>query len=386
MTGTACIVVGTRPEAIKLAPVVSALRRGRVLHPVLVSTGQHRQMLDQALGVFGLKPDVDLSVMQPGQTLYEVTSRTLEGMRGVIRQVAPEWVVVQGDTTTTFAAALAAFYERTPVAHVEAGLRSGDPYAPFPEEMNRRLVDQLSRVLFAPTAQARDLLFRDGFATDAVHHTGNTVVDALLATRELLRGRRVDVPGIEEEMLQGMRVLLVTAHRRESFGAPLEGICRALAAVARADPSVLVIYPVHLNPNVDRPVRRILGNVPRVALLPPVSYLQFITLMDRAHIVLTDSGGVQEEAPTFKKPLLVLRDNTERPEGVAAGVARLVGTNEERIFAETMILLQDADRYRAMSSGVNPYGDGRAAQRIAAVLSHRAPAEDAAGVPNTAVA
>ena len=276
-------------------------------------------------------------------------------------------MVVQGDTTTAFAAALAAFYERIPVAHVEAGLRSGERYAPFPEEVNRRLVDQLSEVLFAPTEPARRLLLREGFAPGAVHHTGNTVVDALLAVRERLRRDPSAAP--LPSSLSGGRVVLVTAHRRESFGEPLEAICRALVRVLRAHPDVKIVYPVHLNPNVNGPVRRLLGDEPRAVLLPPLSYLQFVALLDRADLVLTDSGGVQEEAPTFAKPLLVLRDVTERPEGVDAGVARLVGTDEETVFEETSRLLEDRGAYEAMTAGANPYGDGHAAERIANVLA-----------------
>jgi UDP-N-acetylglucosamine 2-epimerase (non-hydrolysing) len=275
--------------------------------------------------------------------------------------------VVQGDTTTAFAAALAAFYEKIPVAHVEAGLRSGDRYAPFPEEVNRRLVDQLSEVLLAPTADARRTLLAEGFPPDAVPLTGNTVVDALLAARASLRARpgAVSLPSLPP----GARVVLVTAHRRESFGPALESVCRALVRILHEDPSAHVVYPVHLNPSVNGPVRRLLGGEPRALLLPPVPYLEFVALMDRADVVLTDSGGVQEEAPTFGKPLLVLRDVTERPEGVAAGVARLVGTDEDRIAAETLRLLGDPAHRASMTSGVNPYGDGLAARRIAGILA-----------------
>jgi UDP-N-acetylglucosamine 2-epimerase (non-hydrolysing) len=362
------VVVGTRPEAIKLAPLVRAIRAERGLEPVLVSTGQHRQMLDQALGVFGLCPDVELGVMSAGQTLEDVTARALEGMRRFLAASRPAWVVVQGDTTTAFAAALAAFYARVPVAHVEAGLRSGNRASPFPEELNRRLVDQLSEELYAPTATARELLLREGFEPWRVHVTGNTVVDALLWTREVLRTRNVALLGIPPEVGAG-RTILVTAHRRESFGPGLEAICRALVRIARAAPDVRIVYPVHLNPNVDGPVRRILGGEPRIALLPPLDYLGFVALLDRAHLVLTDSGGVQEEAPTFGKPILVMREVTERPEGIVAGVAKLVGTDEERIVEEALRLLRDAEAYRAMATGSNPYGDGHASERIARRLA-----------------
>lgn len=365
MNAKIALVVGTRPEAIKLAPLVRALREAPGAEPVLVSTGQHRQMLDQALRVFGLAPDVDLGVMTPGQTLEALTARTVEGMRDWLASARPARVVVQGDTTTAFAAALAAFYARIPVAHVEAGLRSGDRGAPFPEEVNRRLVDQLSDQLFAPTANARRLLLREGFDPGSVHETGNTVVDALLWAREILRTRNVAVSGPTRAELGSRRLVLVTAHRRESFGPGVESICRAVVRIVRAVPDAEVVYPVHLNPNVDGPVRRILGGEPRIRLLPPVDYLSFVALLDACRLVLTDSGGVQEEAPTFGKPILVMREVTERPEGVAAGVAKLVGTDEARIAAEAVRLLEDEAAWRAMATGANPYGDGAAAVRIA---------------------
>jgi UDP-N-acetylglucosamine 2-epimerase (non-hydrolysing) len=362
------VVVGTRPEAIKLAPLVREMRRRGTFQPLLVSTGQHRQMLDQSLGVFGLSPDVELNVMSPGQTLHDITGRTLERIRDAFREHKPSWVVVQGDTTTAFAAALAGFYDKLPVAHVEAGLRSGERYSPFPEEINRRLVDQISEVLFAPTEAARELLLREGFSPGSVHCTGNTVVDALLAARDIVRRDPPAIPGLSPQFLAGRRMILVTAHRRESFGDTLEGMCRALLQIVKDAPDTCMVYPVHLNPNVEGPVRKMLGSHERIALLEPVSYLQFVSLMDRAHVVLTDSGGVQEEAPTFRKPLLVMRDVTERPEGIAAGVARLVGTIEKYIYEETMLLLADKRRYDAMASGINPYGDGTASLRICEIL------------------
>ena len=368
MNAKIALVVGTRPEAIKLAPLVRALRATPGVEPVLVSTGQHRQMLDQALRVFGLAPDVELGVMTPGQTLEAITARTLEGMREFLASARPVRVVVQGDTTTAFAAALAAFYARIPVAHVEAGLRSGDRDSPFPEEINRRLVDQLSDELYAPTAPARQLLLREGFDPGSVLETGNTVVDALLWAREILRMRNVAVVGPTRAELGDRRLVLVTAHRRESFGPGVESICRAVVRIVRAVPDVEVVYPVHLNPNVDGPVRRILGSEPRIRLLPPLDYLSFVALLDTCHLVLTDSGGVQEEAPTFGKPILVMRDVTERPEGITAGVAKLVGTSEARIAGEAIRLLEDAGAWRAMATGANPYGDGTAAHRIASRL------------------
>jgi UDP-N-acetylglucosamine 2-epimerase len=374
------VVVGTRPEGVKMAPVVWALQRSEAFQPVLVSSGQHRQMLDQALEVFGLKPDVDLDLMQPGQTLDEVTSRAVLGMRDVIQQHRPAWVLVQGDTTTAFTAALAAFYQKVPVGHVEAGLRSGDRYAPFPEEINRKLIDQLSELLFAPTEHAASLLRAEGFQERQVHVTGNTVVDALLVARGVTGIRGGKVPGLAEAALAGRRMILVTLHRRESFGETFEGMCHALRRIARDNPDVVLVYPVHLNPNIQEPARRILGGEERIVLLPPVGYLEAVTLMERATLILTDSGGIQEEAPTFGKPLLVLRDVTERPEGVAAGVARLVGTSPTRIYEETVALLREPSRLAAMAGGANPYGDGCASERIARLLAARQAERQAAGV------
>ena len=305
-----------------------------------------------------------------------MTERTLEGIHAVFDERHPAWVVVQGDTTTAFAAALAAFYSRLPVAHVEAGLRSGERYSPFPEEINRRLVDQLAQQLFAPTEDARQLLLAEGFSSRAIHVTGNTVVDALLVARERLRVSPAPTDGLADADLAGERMLLVTAHRRESFGSAFESICRALLRIVEAMPDVHVVYPVHPNPNVAEPARRLLGGHARISLLPPVTYLQFVSLMDRAHIILTDSGGVQEEAPAFHKPILVLREVTERPEGISAGVAQLVGTEEERIVDASLRLLRDHALYEQMARGVNPYGDGTAARRIVDVLASEGAADD----------
>lgn len=364
-------VIGTRPEAIKLAPVVQELKRRSDVDSCLVSTGQHREMLNQALSVFDLRVDNDLDLMTPGQTLEDVTCRTLQRMKTLLQELRPDWVIVQGDTTTAFAAALAAFYEKISVAHVEAGLRSHHRYAPFPEEVNRCMIDQLSELLFAPTRQAREMLLNAGFKPSQVHETGNTVVDALLATRDYLRQWPVDMPEIDDELARGRRMILVTAHRRESFGEGILSICRALLRIAQHAPDALIVYPVHLNPNVEGPVRELLAKQPRIVLTKPMPYLAFTALMDRAHLVLTDSGGIQEEAPTFGKPLLVMREVTERPEGVAAGVARLVGTCEQRIFDETMQLLHDESAYKRMAHGANPYGDGTAARRIVDILESR---------------
>jgi UDP-N-acetylglucosamine 2-epimerase len=378
------IVIGTRPEVIKMAPIVQALHDSPTLAPWLVSTGQHREMLDQTLAVFGIAADVDLGVMAPHQNLSELTARTLAGMRAELERVKPSCVVVQGDTTTALAAALAAFYARIPVAHVEAGLRSGQRWSPYPEEINRRVIDQISELLFAPTRGAAARLVDEGFATDLVRVTGNTVVDALLAIRDRLRVRPVAIPGLDTALeaphgigerseatgsgaprgIAGKRLVLVTLHRRESFGEPLIAMCEALRRLADDHPDIVIVYPVHLNPNVSVPVRRLLADHGRIVLLPPLDYLQFVSLLARAYLVLTDSGGVQEEAPTFGKPVLVLREVTERPEGIAAGVARLVGTAAQDVVREATRLLRDPAAYRAMAAAVNPYGDGTAGRQI----------------------
>jgi UDP-N-acetylglucosamine 2-epimerase (non-hydrolysing) len=315
--------------------------------------------------------------MAPRQNLSELTARTLVGMRTELERVRPACVVVQGDTTTALAAALAGFYARIPVAHVEAGLRSGQRWSPYPEEINRRVIDQIADVLFAPTRGAAARLVDEGFRTDRIEVTGNTVVDALLAIRDRLRVHPVAIPGLDPAP-NGKRLILVTAHRRESFGDPLIGMCEALRQLAHDHPDVVIVYPVHLNPNVSVPVRSLLADQDRIVLLPPLDYLHFVSLLARAYLVLTDSGGVQEEAPTFGKPVLVLREVTERPEGIAAGVARLVGTAAQDIVREATRLLRDPAAYRAMAAAVNPYGDGTAGRQIVKHL------ERWAGVPNVA--
>jgi UDP-N-acetylglucosamine 2-epimerase len=365
------IVIGTRPEVIKMAPIVQALNDSETLAPWVISTGQHREMLDQSLAVFGIACDVDLGVMAPHQNLSELTARTLAGMRVELERVKPSCVVVQGDTTTALAAALAGFYARIPVAHVEAGLRSGQRWSPYPEEINRRLIDHIADVLFAPTLGAAARLVDEGFGADRIWMTGNTVVDALLAIRDRLRVHPVAIPGLDTGAgaraprgIGGKRLILVTAHRRESFGEPLITMCEALRRLADDHPDIVIVYPVHLNPNVSGPVHSLLADHDRIVLLPPLDYLQFVSLLSRAYLVLTDSGGVQEEAPTFGKPVLVLRQVTERPEGIAAGVARLVGTAAQDIVREATRLLRDPAAYRAMAAAVNPYGDGTAGRQI----------------------
>ena len=381
------LVVGTRPEVIKMAPLWFALRESPTLEPILVSTGQHREMLDQAFGVFGLKPDIDLGLMQSGQTLSDLTARVIVSMTGVMRERRPAAVLVQGDTTTVLGTALAAFYERIPVGHVEAGLRTYDFQAPWPEEMNRRLVDPISRWCFAPTDWSAANLRSEGIPANRVYVTGNTVVDALLWVRDEI-GRssrspqevalRCGIPrGFAERYLSAGtscatadRWILITGHRRESFGDGFKNICRAINDLADRYPDLGLLYPVHLNPQVQEPVRRFLGSNPRIALIPPVNYEDFVWLMDRTYFLLSDSGGVQEEAPSVGKPVLVMRNTTERPEGVDAGTCRLVGTDPRTILAEAAVLLEDPEDYARRSALKNPYGDGLASSRITEILAN----------------
>lgn len=362
------VVLGTRPEAIKLAPVVAALRASPRLAPRVCVTGQHREMLDQMLQVFAIVPDHDLAVMRPAQDLSDLTARVLLGLRDVLAAERPAAVLVQGDTTTTLAAALAAFYAGAPVGHVEAGLRTGHRDHPFPEEMNRHLVGQLATWHYAPTARAADHLRREGVAAQHILVTGNTVVDALQA----IAARPLPLPPpLAEAALAGRRLLLVTGHRRESVGAGLAGLCAALRALADRYPDLLVVYPVHLNPAVDAPVRAALGDHPRVRLTPPLDYLAFLALLRRAYLAITDSGGVQEEAPSFGVPVLVTRAATERDEALAARTARLVGTDRDAIVAAAATLLDDPAAHAAMRADTNPFGDGHAAARIVAHLEEQ---------------
>jgi UDP-N-acetylglucosamine 2-epimerase (non-hydrolysing) len=361
-------VFGTRPEAIKLCPLVRRLGcyPDRFQARVCV-TAQHRAMLDQVLQAFQVCPDYDLDLMAPNQSLAELTSRVVAALDPVLETERPDLVLVQGDTTTTFCAALAAFYRRIRVGHVEAGLRTGDLYQPFPEEINRVLTTRLAGLHFAATAEAAANLRAEGIDPDTVFVTGNTVIDAVLhVRRELEQGRlpRPNWPFLDPRR----RLILVTAHRRESFGDGFERICQALAALA-ARPDVQIVYPVHYNPNVQEPVHRLLSRCPNVQLLRPVEYVPFVDLMTRSHLLLTDSGGIQEEAPSLGKPVLVMREKTERPEAVRAGTVRLVGTDVDRIVGEATRLLDDPEHYGQMARRHNPYGDGRACERIAAVLS-----------------
>lgn len=357
-------VYGTRPEAIKMAPVVVSLDRSEHLEPVVAVTGQHREMLDQVNGLFAIVPAHDLDVIRPRQELHQVTQRVLDGMTRVLRDDRPDAVVVQGDTTTTMVAALAAFYEQVPVVHLEAGLRTDDRYNPFPEEVNRRLTSQLASLHLAPTPVSRDNLLRDGVPEQDVVVTGNTVIDALLD----VVARRLPLENPALQVLDGGPAVLVTSHRRESWGEPMARTARAIARLAHDFPGVRFVLPAHLNPRVREVLLPPLRGLANVTVTEPLSYSDFARAMDASSVMLTDSGGVQEEAPSLGKPVLVLRDTTERPEAVTAGTVKLVGTDEDLIVEETSRLLTDASAYDEMSRVVNPYGDGRAAERTRAAI------------------
>ncbi|EJK2994339.1 UDP-N-acetylglucosamine 2-epimerase (non-hydrolyzing) [Vibrio cholerae] len=360
-------VFGTRPEAIKMAPLVHALAIDERFEAKCCVTAQHREMLDQVLELFEITPDYDLNLMKAGQTLNEVTTRILLELKPVLEDFKPDVVLVHGDTATTFAASLAAYYEQIAIGHVEAGLRTGNIYSPWPEEANRKLTGALTKYHFAPTETSKLNLLQENYLEQNIFVTGNTVIDALLMVKEkieqnadLKAALAAQFPYLDENK----KLILVTGHRRESFGGGFERICEALAQIAQLHPEVQILYPMHLNPNVREPVNRILGSVKNALLIEPQQYLPFIYLMDRAHIILTDSGGIQEEAPSLGKPVLVMRDTTERPEAVAAGTVKLVGTDVEKIVFNISTLLTDSEAYQAMSYAHNPYGDGKACQRI----------------------
>lgn len=369
------VIFGTRPEAIKMAPVINELRK----HPDKFSTevcvtAQHRQMLDQVLQLFAIVPDYDLDIMKPGQSLFDITANILLGLKPLLEEARPDLVLVHGDTSTTMSASLAAYYCQIPVGHVEAGLRTHDKYAPFPEEVNRRITGVLAELHFAPTEGAKSNLLNEGTPASAITVTGNTVIDALLNIVQRIQAE----PELSRQLDQDFafldpakKLILVTGHRRENFGAGFENICSALAEIVRLHPEAEILYPVHLNPHVQEPVNRILKGLKNVHLIKPVDYLPFVYLMHRAYLIITDSGGVQEEAPSLGKPVLVMRDTTERPEAVDAGTVILVGTDRQRIVAETSRLLTDAAAYRTMSLAHNPYGDGKAVERIVARLVAR---------------
>ena len=374
------IIVGTRPECIKMAPVYFALKESKKLEPILVSTGQHRQMLDQTLSVFGITPDYDLNLMQPGQTLPDLTARVISAMTEWLTAHKPAAVLVQGDTTTVLASALAAFYQQIPIGHVEAGLRTGNMLSPWPEEMNRRLTSPLAQWNFCPTDISQANLLREGIEKNKIYVTGNSVIDALLRIQKAQQHQgisaakvatKVGIPSEFTERYLGNSQdpwILVTGHRRESFGGGFERICEAIIRITELHPQVGILYPVHLNPQVQEIVRKKLGSNSRIALVSPAAYEEFVWLMNKCTFLLSDSGGVQEEAPSLGKPVLVMRETTERPEGVAAGTCRLVGTDVQKIVQESLLLLNDAAEYHHRSQLKNPYGDGQAARKIAQIL------------------
>jgi len=369
------IVFGTRPEAIKMAPVVHELKKySKLVVSRVCVTGQHREMLDQVLNLFEIEPDYDLHAMRENQTLFDITVEGLRKLEDVLRKEKPDIILVQGDTTTTFIASLAAYYLKIRIGHVEAGLRTKDKFNPFPEEINRRLADCLADLYFAPTVRAKDNLLREGIDKERIFVTGNTVVDALLMTVERQKDERIQRKFEKKFLsdygisLDNRKLILVTGHRRESFGKGFEDICKGLKKIAQSNNGLQIIYPVHLNPNVQKPVRRILGELGNIYLIEPLDYFSFVWLMNKSYLILTDSGGIQEEAPSLGKPVLVMRKTTERPEGIEAGVAKLVGTDNERIFSETMRLLANERLYKSMSKRLNPYGDGHAAKRIVKII------------------
>tara|TARA_B100000700_G_C14990184_1_gene830872 strand:+ start:238 stop:1371 length:1134 start_codon:yes stop_codon:yes gene_type:complete len=360
-------VFGTRPEAIKMAPVVKTLANDSRFEARVCISAQHREMLDQVMALFAIKADYDLDIMQKGQSLNDVTCRILQGLAPVLDEFKPDIVLVHGDTATTFAASLAAFYQQIPVGHVEAGLRTGNLYSPWPEEANRKLTGALTQLHFAPTDTSKNNLLKENIDPSNVHVTGNTVIDALLDVVDKVNTE----PSLSEQLQQQLalaadeKVILVTGHRRESFGGGFERICQALARIAKRFPQSRIVYPMHMNPQVREPVNRLLQGLENISLIEPLDYLPFVYLMNRAHLIVTDSGGVQEEAPSLGKPVLVMRDTTERPEAVAAGTVELVGTDEQTIFTAVERLMTDEQAYQRMSRAHNPYGDGQASQRIA---------------------
>lgn len=356
-------VFGTRPEAIKMCPLVLEMRKHPdEIEPLVAVTAQHREMLDQVLHLFGITPDYDLNIMSAGQTLYDVTEKALRGLQKVLEEAKPDLVLVHGDTTTTFAGALAAFYAQIPVGHVEAGLRTGNKYSPFPEEMNRKLTGALADYHFAPTATSKANLLRENVPEAKITVTGNTVIDALKTT--VKPDYRFDDDNLHEVLDSGKRLILMTTHRRENLGEPMRHVYKALCEVLRTHDDVEAIFPVHKNPKVRQIVNEELGHLPQVYLIEPLDYQPFANLMARVDVVLTDSGGIQEEAPALGKPVLVLRDTTERPEAVTAGTVKLIGTAYEDVLRETNLLLDNPEHYRAMAEAVNPYGDGEACARI----------------------
>ncbi|MDO6720381.1 UDP-N-acetylglucosamine 2-epimerase (non-hydrolyzing) [Psychrosphaera sp. 1_MG-2023] len=364
-------VFGTRPEAIKMAPLVHKLAESNLIESRVCVTAQHREMLDQVLQLFEITPDYDLNIMKPGQDLYDVTTKILTDIKAVIADFKPDIVLVHGDTSTTFSAALAAFYQQVKVGHVEAGLRTGNIYSPWPEEANRKLTGAITQFHFAPTASSESNLLKENTLASNIYVTGNTVIDALLWVKQKLDNNDALRSAFTEKFSfinPDKKLVLVTGHRRESFGDGFERICSALASIAKQRPDVQIVYPMHMNPNVREPVNRLLSDLDNVFLIEPQDYLPFVYLMNQSYLIITDSGGVQEEAPSIGKPVLVMRDTTERPEAVDAGTVILVGTDEQRIVEQTITLLDDEVKYNTMSQAHNPYGDGQACQRIVQTL------------------
>jgi UDP-N-acetylglucosamine 2-epimerase (non-hydrolysing) len=367
---TLLFIFGTRPEAVKMAPLIKECKKyPNDFNVKILVTGQHREMLDQVLQFFKIVPDYDLNLMKPNQTLFDVTADALRGMNDIIDEVKPDLIIVQGDTTTVFTGALAGYYKKIKVAHLEAGLRTGDKYSPFPEEMNRILTGHIADYHWAPTEQARKNLIIEGIKDENIHVVQNTVIDALFLALDLLK-EEGDTKYQEffKDVDFSKKVILVTAHRRESFGEPFENICNAIKELSTQHPDVEFVYPVHLNPNVREVVYRILSNIPNIHLIEPLDYPYMVWLMNRVYMVLTDSGGIQEEAPALGKPVLVLRNDTERPEGIAAGTAKLVGTDKEKIVEEANTLLNNKEEYDKMAHAVNPYGDGHSSEKIVELL------------------
>ncbi|MGE6461281.1 non-hydrolyzing UDP-N-acetylglucosamine 2-epimerase [Pseudoalteromonas tetraodonis] len=364
-------IFGTRPEAIKMAPLVKALNEAEGIDAKVCVTAQHREMLDQVLDLFEIVPEYDLNIMKPGQSLYDVTTNILLGLKPILEEFKPDLVLVHGDTSTTLSASLAAFYQQIPVGHVEAGLRTGNLSSPWPEEGNRKLTGAITKLHFAPTQTSQQNLLNEAVSADDIVITGNTVIDALLQVVDKVKTDSALISTLKAkfpELDETKKLILVTGHRRESFGGGFERICEALVEIATAHPDTQILYPMHLNPNVREPVNRILKNVDNVHLIEPQDYLPFVYLMNQAHIIVTDSGGVQEEAPSLGKPVLVMRDTTERPEAVEAGTVKLVGTDKARIVNEVNNLLTNAQEYQSMSRAHNPYGDGKACERIVAKI------------------
>ncbi|MGI7011754.1 non-hydrolyzing UDP-N-acetylglucosamine 2-epimerase [Citrobacter braakii] len=367
MINKVLIVFGTRPEAIKMAPLVNEIKKNRKIDLKVCVTAQHREMLDQVLELFEITPNYDLNLMKAGQTLNDITSAILINMRPILREYQPDIVLVHGDTSTTFAVSLAAYYEKVAIGHVEAGLRTGDIYSPWPEEANRKLTSVLTDYHFAPTESSRNNLIKEGYNADKIIVTGNTVIDALHIAKNKIDGNgniSSELAANFQFLSKDKKMILVTGHRRESFGRGFENICEALAEIARKNENVQIVYPVHMNPNVREPVNRILSGIHNVYLIEPQQYLPFVYLMDKSYLILTDSGGIQEEAPSLGKPVLVMRDTTERPEAVDAGTVKLIGTNKEQIITSVVELLSNKCLYKKMATAVNPYGTGQSSNKI----------------------